>query len=196
MHWSWVRIFQSYESVQFWRRGLIPQSWIFEVLLFQVSSQYTRCVHPKASNYLSIIKLFARFLVRKLFWLGSTISGIISIYPSVYLFRLEVISPRKMNLFAYFSIKWILGFQCVSGTPESISHSSSGIFWWILTGMSLSFLSTTFVWNPEANYVRKVPGKFNISRGLNWILVLNRVFCPLKGSYLLAGNSKLSGADF
>src|ERR1051325_7261785 len=68
------------------------------------------------------------YLVRKLFWLGSTISGIISICLSDYLFRLEVISSRKLNLFAYFSIKWILGFQCVSETPESVSHSSSGVF--------------------------------------------------------------------
>ena len=88
-----------------------------------MSSQYTRCVHPKASNYLSIIKLFARFLVRKLFWLGSTISGIISIYPSVYLFRLEVISSRKNEFIRLFLNKVDFGFSvCFGHSREHISQ--------------------------------------------------------------------------
>src|ERR1051325_5844432 len=89
--------------------------------------QLSQIILSQELIFLSSYDYLQDFLVRKLFWLGSTISGIISICPLDYLFRLEVISSRKLNLFAYFSIKWILGFQCVSGTPESVSHSSSGI---------------------------------------------------------------------
>src|ERR1051325_8214857 len=91
-------------------------------------SQLSQIILSQNSMLLSSYDYLQDFLVRKLFWLGSTTSGIISIYPPVYLFRLEVILLRKLNLFAYFSIKWILGFQCVSGTPESVSHSLSGVF--------------------------------------------------------------------
>ena len=86
-------------------------------------SQLSQIILSQNSMLLSSYDYLQDFLVRKLFWLGSTTSGIISIYPPVYLFRLEVISSRKNEFIRLFLNKVDFGFSvCFGHSREHISQ--------------------------------------------------------------------------
>src|ERR1051325_12162761 len=87
--------------------------------LFQLS----QIILSQESMFLGSYDYLQDFLVRKLFCLGSTISGIISIYPPIYLFRLEVILSRKNEFIRLFLNKVDFGFSvCFGHSREHISQ--------------------------------------------------------------------------